>query len=96
MPLEYKVTLPDHDFPLGEKHKLTPFVYSACLKKDGEVSCNGPAFISIRSGKHDKSCAETHSDDFERIVQLEEFQDAALTSKKRYETIRFCFSRQRN
>ena len=52
------------------------------MKKDGEASYNGPTFISIRSGKHEKSCAETHSDDFERILQLEEFQDAALTPNK--------------
>ena len=82
MYLEHKVTLPDHDFPIGEKHKLIPFVYAACLRKDREVSCNGPTFISIRSRKHDKSCVETHSDDFERILQLEEFQDAALTPNK--------------
>ena len=82
MHLEYKVTLPDHDFPIGEKHKLILSVYAACLKKDGEVSYNGPTFIFIRSGKHDKSCAETHSDDLERILQLEEFEDAALTPNK--------------
>ena len=82
MHLECKVTLPDHDFPIGEKHELIPSVYAACLKKDGEVSYNGPTFISIRSGKHDKSCAKTHSDDFERILQFEEFPDAALTSNK--------------
>ena len=81
MHLEYKVMLPDHDFPIGEKHKLVPSVYVACLKKDGEVSYS-PTFISIMSGKHDKSCAETHHDDFERILQLEEFQDAALTPNK--------------
>ena len=52
------------------------------MKKDGEVSYHGLTFISIRSGKHDKSCAETYSDDFERILQLEEFQDAALTPNK--------------
>ena len=68
MHLEYKVTLPDHDFLIGEKHKLIPSVYAACLKKDGEVSYNGPTFISIRSGKHVKSCEETHSDDFQRIL----------------------------
>ena len=39
----YKVTLPDHDFPIGEK--LITSVYAACLKKDGEVSYNGPTFI---------------------------------------------------
>ena len=82
MHLEYKVTLPDQDFPIGEKHKLIPSVYAACLKKDGEVSYNGAKFNSIGSGKHDKSYAETHSDDFERILQLEEFQDAALTPNK--------------
>ena len=82
MHLEYKVILPDHDFPIGEKHKLIPSVYAACLKQDGEVSYNGPTFISIRSGKLGKSCAETHSDDFERILQLEEFQNAALTPNK--------------
>ena len=73
MHLEYKVTLPDHDFPTGEKYKLIPSVYAACLKKDGGVSYNFPTFISIRSGKHDKIYAETHSDDFEKILQLEEF-----------------------
>ena len=82
MHLEYKVTLPNHGFQVGENHKLIPSVYAACLKKDGEVRYNGPTFIFIRSGKHDKSCAETHSDDFERILQLEEFQYAALTPNK--------------
>ena len=33
MHLEYEVTLPDYDFPIGEKHKLIPSVYAACLKK---------------------------------------------------------------
>ena len=82
MHLEYKVTLPNYGFHIGENHKLIPSVYAACLKKDGEVRYNGPTFIFIRSGKHDKSCAETHSDDFERILQLEEFQYAALTPNK--------------
>ena len=79
---EHKVTLPDHDIQIGKKHKLILSVYAASLKKDGEVTYNGSTFIPIRSGKHDKRCAETHSDDFERILQLEEFQDAALTPNK--------------
>ena len=37
MHLEYKIMLPDHDFPIGEKHKLIPSVYPACFKKYGEV-----------------------------------------------------------
>ena len=75
MHLEYKVTLPDHDFLIEEKHKLIPSVYAACLKRDGEVSYSGPKFISIRSGNHDTSCTETDSNDFEKMLQLEEFQD---------------------
>ena len=82
MHLEYKVTLTDHDFSTGEKHKLVPSVYAACLKKEGKVSYNGPTFISTRCGKDGKSRAETHSDDFERILQLEEFQDAAFMPNK--------------
>ena len=50
MHLEYRVTLPDYDFPIGTKHKLIPSVYTACLKKDDEISYNGPTFISVRSG----------------------------------------------
>ena len=84
-----KVTLTDHDFPVGEKHKRIPSVYAVCLKKDDEVRYNGPTFISIRSGKHDKSFVETHSNDFERILQLEEFQDAALTPNKDVKSLVF-------
>ena len=69
---KYKVILPNHDFPIGTKHKLVPLVYATCLKKDGKVSHNGPTFISVRSGKHDKSCTATHSEDFERIFQPKE------------------------
>lgn len=50
------------------------------MKKDDQIGVNGPTFISIRSVKHDKSCAATHSDDFERILQLEEFRNATLTA----------------
>ena len=86
MHLEYKVMLPDHGFPIGEKHKLIPSVYAACLKKDGEVSYNGPTFISIRSRKHDKSCAATHSDDFERIGRISR---CCINAKQRCEITRF-------
>ena len=30
--LEDKVKLPDHDFPIREKHKLIPSAYAACEK----------------------------------------------------------------
>ena len=33
MHLEYRVKILDHDFPIGEKHKLIPSVYAVCKKK---------------------------------------------------------------
>ena len=89
MHLEYKVMLQDHDFPIATKLKLIPSVYAAWLKKDDEVSYNDPTFMSIKSGKHDKSCAAAHSDDFERVLQLEEFQDAATTSNRKVKPLVF-------
>ena len=65
MHLEYKVNLPDHDFPIGERHKLIPSVYAACfIQTDEKIGNSGPTYIAIRSGKHDKSCAESHAEDF--------------------------------
>lgn len=57
MHLEYKVTLPDHDFVVASKHKLTPSVYAGIvIKPDGlgkaeSVTYSGPTYIAIRSGK---------------------------------------------
>lgn len=48
MHLEYKVQLPDHDWVIGEGHKLIPSVYAACVIKDSAVSYSGPTFIAIR------------------------------------------------
>ena len=69
MHLEYKVKLPDHDHPVGPRHKLIPSVIAVCIVKPGmvgdpgAVSYSGPTFISIRSGKHDTSNAITHHED---------------------------------
>ena len=77
MHLEYKFSLPDHDFPIGESHKLIPSVYASCLQKeDQSIGYSGPTFIAIRSGKHDKSCAASHMEDFRSLIQAEEFQTA--------------------
>ena len=89
MHLEYKVSLPDHDFAIGETHKLIPSVYAACYIKDDEIGYSGPTFIAIRSGKHDKSCAASHADDFERILSLEEFKDNALTKTQEVKPLVF-------
>ncbi|CAF3921937.1 unnamed protein product [Rotaria sp. Silwood1] len=92
MHLDYKITLPDHDFVLAPGHKLIPsgidsnlalkrkilnllLVYAACVineKKD--VSYSGPTYITIRSGKHDSSTAETHHHDFSLLFDSKEFE----------------------
>ena len=77
MHVDYKVTLPDHDFPIGAKHKLIPSVYAGCVMKESKISFSGPTFIAIRSQKHDSSTAETHLRDFNRLVELDEFKSSA-------------------
>lgn len=59
MHVEYKITLPDHDWVVAERHKLIPSVYAGIVigeaKLDGSpsnVSYSGPTFVAIRSGKH--------------------------------------------
>ena len=77
MHVDYNVTLPDHDFPIGAKHKLIPSVYAGCVMKEMKISFSGPTFIAIRSQKHDSSTAETHQRDFNRLVGLDEVKSSA-------------------
>ena len=42
MHLDYQVRLPDHDFVIGQKHKLISFVYGVC-----EVSTKGKVSIQV-------------------------------------------------
>ena len=77
--LEYRVKLPDHDFPIGEKHKVIPSVYAACEKnQDGSIGYNEPTYIAIRSGKHGKSSAASHIEDFRALLSLDEFKEVCL------------------
>ncbi|KAJ8889316.1 hypothetical protein PR048_008815 [Dryococelus australis] len=54
MLVEYKVSLPDHDFVIASRHKLIPSVYALCEVKPNEmgrpeaVSYSGPTYIAIR------------------------------------------------
>ena len=80
MHVEYKVCLPDHDFPIGSQHKLIPSVYASCVMKEGKISFSGPTYIAIRSQKHDSSTAQTHQHDFEKLSVLEEFKASARGS----------------
>ena len=71
MHLEYKMSFPDHDFPIGKQHKLIPSVYASCKcqKNDPAISYSGPTYIAIRSVKHDKSCAVSHHEDFQKLLR---------------------------
>lgn len=77
MHVDYKVSLPDHDYPIGSQHKLIPSVYANCVMKEGKVSYSGPTYIAIRSQKHDSSTAETHQRDFDKLLELDEFKSSA-------------------
>lgn len=73
MSMDYKVTLPDHDWVIATRHKLIPSVYAGLEIRDGKVSYSGPTYIAIRSGKHDSSTAFTHAVDLNRLIQLNVF-----------------------
>lgn len=73
MHVEYKISLPDHDFIIAAKHKLIPCVYASCEVKLNEmgrpeaVSYIGPKYIAIRSGKHSSSTATSHAQDLDAL-----------------------------
>ena len=70
MHLSYKVTLLDHDFVVGAKHKQIPSVYGVCeITSQGKVSYAGGTFIRIRSGKYDTSSAATHAYDTHELFE---------------------------
>lgn len=79
MHVEYRVTLPDHDWVLAEKHKLIPSVYALNeieINKIGNpkaVGYSGPTYIAIRSGKHSSSTAATHCIDLQHVLQSPDF-----------------------
>jgi len=77
MHLEWAVRLPDHDFVVGPRHKLTPSVIAVCnLKENGSLSYSGETYIFVRSGKHDTSNAYTHGYDLKEL-----FTSGALQKK---------------
>ena len=82
MHMEYQVTLPDHDFVVGSRHKLIPSVAgdmkavkSKHLTNDG-VTYSGPTYIAIRSAKHSGSSAFHHLQDMNRARSLPEFTES--------------------
>ncbi|KAG5889385.1 hypothetical protein JTB14_005084 [Gonioctena quinquepunctata] len=85
MHMEYRIKFPDHDWVIAERHKLLPSVYagieitSSMLGQPQAVGYSGPTYIAIRSGKHSSSTVNTHAQDFETLLELEEFRPLAKT-----------------
>lgn len=81
MHVEYRVSLPDHDWVIAAKHKLIPSVYAGCIIKADAMSrpeavtYSGPTYIAIRSGKHSSSTASSHAVDFENLTELDIFKE---------------------
>lgn len=83
MHLEYRILLTDHDWVVAERHKLIPSVYAGVnveLNNFGkDVGYSGPTHISIRSGKHTSSTANTHAYDFESLLSIPSFKPLMMT-----------------
>lgn len=79
MHVEYKITLPDHDWVVANKHKLIPSVYAGIdIKRNGlgrpdAVGYSGPTYVAIRSGKHASSTAFSHAIDMNRLMEIDAF-----------------------
>ncbi|GBL99358.1 hypothetical protein AVEN_206775-1 [Araneus ventricosus] len=79
MHVKYKVSLPDHNWVVAARHKLILSVYAGIdIQKDGlgrieAVGYPDPTYVAIRSGKHATSTAYSHGLDFERLLELPEF-----------------------
>ena len=85
MHVEYRVSLLDHDWIVAAKHKLIPSLYAGIKIQNGRIGSptavgySGPTYIAVRSGKHDSSTAYGDGLDFERLLQLPEFDDLSKT-----------------
>ncbi|CAF1956312.1 unnamed protein product [Rotaria magnacalcarata] len=79
MHLDYSISSTDQQSnSTVTHHQLTPCVYAASIiDETGLITNTGPTYISIRSAKHDHLTHESHSIDFERLIQLKEFEKVA-------------------
>jgi hypothetical protein len=88
MHLHYRVSLPDHDWVVASRHKLIPSVYAALDIGKDAVGYSGPTYIAIRSGKHDKSTAYSHSADFLALTDVPEFREIIKVAETSGEDIK--------
>lgn len=77
--LSCKVRLLDHDFVVGERHKLIPSVYGAFnITNNSAVNYSIDTVIRIRSRKHDKSSAESHANDIHELFWLDKISQKSI------------------
>lgn len=81
MHMEYRVTLPEHDWVVAPSHKLIPSVYAGIVIEKGglgnrnAVTYSGPTYVAIRSAKHSSSTAYSHALDISAVLKCSEFED---------------------
>ena len=85
---KYQVQLPDHDFVIATKHKLTPTVIGLREIKDTPIAdrkavgYSGPTFVQVKSLKHTRSNASVHIEALDEVLKSEEMCRMADGSTK--------------
>ena len=75
--VKYKVQLPDHDFVIAAKHKLTPTVIGlreiqdTPLANRTAVKYSGPTLIQVKSLKHTPSNASVQIEAVDEMLKTE-------------------------
>ena len=92
MHLDYIVMLPDHDYVVAPGHKLIPSVYAGLNFENRKLTYSGPTYIAIRSGKHDKSTASSHAQDFRAFLTRQSFESLAKTGAGEVKPVIFIFT----
>lgn len=92
--MQYRVSLPDHDWVIAERHKLIPSINAGIVIKPERspesVTYSGPTCITIRSGKPSSSTAATHASHFKRLLKLDTFSEILYDGEKVKTVLMFC------
>lgn len=93
MHVQYRVSLPDHDWMIATEHKLIPSAFARCIIKGNDmggaeaISYSGPTYVAIRSGKHSSSTASTHAVDFNKLTTLKSFKEIMQDEDRRLKPV---------
>ncbi|KAF2898353.1 hypothetical protein ILUMI_07821 [Ignelater luminosus] len=93
MHVEYRVSLPDHDWGIASKQKLIPSVYARCIIKANDMGCaeavtySGPTYVTVRSAKHSSSTGSSHAMDFNRLAILDTVKEIMRNKEGRLKPV---------